>query len=145
MANRVLVFIVVLGCWTSAVSAALTADFYDGTCPGAIEEINKVVVKAVEHEPRMAASLVRLHFHDYFVMGCDASNLLDETPLMKTEKTTPPNNNFARGFEIIDEIKAVVDKKCGRPIVSCADILAVAARDAIVAVLSYSSTCINSC
>jgi hypothetical protein len=67
-ANRVLVFIVVLGCWTSAVSAALTADFYDGTCPGAIEEINKVVVKAVEHEPRMAASLVRLHFHDYFVM-----------------------------------------------------------------------------
>jgi peroxidase len=70
---------------------------------------------------------------------------LDETPLMKTEKTTPPNNNFARGFEIIDEIKAVVDKKCGRPIVSCTDILAVAARDAIVAVLSYSSTCINSC
>ena len=79
------------------------------------------------------------------MQGCDASNLLDETTLMKMEKTTPPNNNSARGFEIIDEIKAAVDKKCGRPIVSCADILAVAARDAIVAVLSYSSTCINSC
>ena len=67
-ANRVLVFIVVLGCWTSAVSAALTAGFYDGTCPSAIEEINKVVVKAVKHKPRMAASLVRLQFHDCFVM-----------------------------------------------------------------------------
>ena len=65
------------------------------------------------------------------MQGSDASNLLDETPFMKTEKTTPPNNNFAKGFEIIDEIKAVVDKKCGRPIVSCADILAVAARDTI--------------
>ncbi len=69
MAKRVLVFIVVLGCWTSAVSAALTADFYDGTCPGAIEEINKVVVKAVDHEPRMAASLVRLHFPQLFCNG----------------------------------------------------------------------------
>ena len=47
------------------------------------------------------------------MQGCDASNLLDETPFMKTEKTTPPNNNSARGFEIINEIKAAVDKKCG--------------------------------
>lgn len=50
-------------------------------------------------------------FHNRFVMGCDVSNLLDETPLMKTEKTTPPNNNSTRGFEVIDEIKASVDKK----------------------------------
>lgn len=35
---------------------------------------------------------------------------------------------------MIDEIKREVDKVCGRPLVSCADILAVAARDSVVAV-----------
>lgn len=32
---------------------------------------------------------------------------------------------------MIDEIKAAVDKACKRPVVSCADILAIAARDSI--------------
>ncbi|CAI0418379.1 unnamed protein product [Linum tenue] len=82
----------------------------------------------------MGASLLRLHFHDCFVQGCDGSILLDATPTIDSEKTALPNNNSARGFEVIDMIKAEVDKACGgKPVVSCADILAVAARDSVVA------------
>nr|GMC99744.1 cationic peroxidase 1-like [Ipomoea batatas] len=60
-------------------------------------------------------------------LGCDASILLDSTPTIDSEKNALANNNSARGFEVIDRIKMEVDRVCGRPVVSCADILAVAA------------------
>lgn len=50
------------------------------------------------------------------------------------EKTALPNLNSIRGFEVVDEIKAAVDKACKRPVVSCADILAIAARDSVAIV-----------
>lgn len=59
---------------------------------------------------------------------------MDETPTIHTEKLAGANNNSARGFEVIDQIKAEVDKACGYSLVSCADILAIAARDSVVAV-----------
>lgn len=87
----------------------------------------------------MGASLLRLHFHDCFVNGCDGSILLDDTPTFTGEKTAGPNNNSVRGFDVIDKIKAAVDQACHGTIVSCADIVAVAARDSVVALggLSY--------
>jgi len=71
--------------------------------------------------------------------GCDGSILLDDTRNFIGEKTAFPNNNSARGFSVVDEIKAAVDKACKRPVVSCADILAIAARDsvAIVSVIQH--------
>uniref|UniRef100_M1DEZ6 peroxidase n=1 Tax=Solanum tuberosum TaxID=4113 RepID=M1DEZ6_SOLTU len=69
--------------------------------------------------------------------GCDASILLDQTTTIDSEKTAFANNNSARGFEVIDKIKSEVDKVCGRSIVSCADILTVAARDSVVAVCIF--------
>ncbi|XP_038697410.1 peroxidase 5-like [Tripterygium wilfordii] len=77
----------------------------------------------------MAASLIRLHFHDCFVQGCDASILLDETSSIQSEKTAGPNDKSVRGYEVIDNAKAEVEKVCPG-IVSCADIIAVAVRDA---------------
>lgn len=53
---------------------------------------------------------------------------------MDSEKNANPNINSARGFEVIDEIKQAVDEACGKPVVSCADILTIAARDSVVAV-----------
>ena len=66
--------------------------------------------------------------------GCDASILLDATSTIDSEKNAGANANSARGFNVVDDIKSQVDKVCGRPVVSCADILAVAARDSVVAV-----------
>ncbi|KAF7811428.1 lignin-forming anionic peroxidase-like [Senna tora] len=76
----------------------------------------------------MAASLIRLHFHDCFVHGCDASILLDDSSAFESEKTARPNENSVRGYNVIDQAKAKVEKICPG-VVSCADILAVAARD----------------
>lgn len=51
----------------SLVSAQLTANFYDKSCPNALYTIQTAVKSAVAKENRMGASLLRLHFHDCFV------------------------------------------------------------------------------
>lgn len=68
------------------------------------------------------------------MQGCDASILLDSTPSSASEKLAIPNINSVRGFKVIDQIKAAVDEACGGPVVSWADILAVAARDSVAMV-----------
>ncbi|XP_075651690.1 cationic peroxidase 1-like [Castanea sativa] len=112
-------------------SAQLSSNFYSSSCPTALSIIQGAVSTAVSKENRMGASLLRLHFHDCFVNGCDASVLLDDTTNFTGEKTAGPNNDSLRGYEVIDTIKSQLEKQCPR-VVSCADILAVAARDSVV-------------
>ncbi|KAI9127158.1 hypothetical protein K1719_001717 [Acacia pycnantha] len=115
------------------VSAAdLSPFYYLLSCPSAVLTIKAVVAAAVLQEHRMGASLLRLHFHDCFVQGCDASVLLDDTSNFIGEKNADTNINSARGFEVIDQIKSILEFTCPG-VVSCADILAVAARDSVVA------------
>ncbi|KMT16294.1 hypothetical protein BVRB_3g054440 [Beta vulgaris subsp. vulgaris] len=109
----------------------LLIDAYKDSCPDAESIIFSRVENAVLNDPRMAASLLRLHFHDCFVNGCDASVLLDDTGNFVGEKTAAPNLNSLRGFEVIDAIKSELESLCPG-IVSCADILAVAARDSVL-------------
>jgi hypothetical protein len=67
------------------------------------------------------------------IQGCDASLLLDSSGSIVSEKRSNPNRDSARGFEVIDEIKAALEAACPGT-VSCADILALAARDSTVMV-----------
>ena len=64
--------------------------------------------------------------------GCDASVLLKDTATFKGEQGVLPNVNSLRGFEVIENIKAELERQCPG-VVSCADILTVAARDSVVA------------
>ncbi|XP_011657293.2 peroxidase 40 isoform X2 [Cucumis sativus] len=99
-------------------------------CPEAEAIVFSWVQTVIAEDPRMAASLLRLHFHDCFVNGCDASVLLDDNENFVGEKTAAPNVNSLRGFEVIDAIKSELESVCPQT-VSCADILALAARDSV--------------
>lgn len=65
--------------------------------------------------------------------GCDGSILLDDTSSFTGEKRAAPNFRSARGFEVVDNIKSAVEKACPG-VVSCADILAITARDSVAIV-----------
>ncbi|KAI3726771.1 hypothetical protein L1987_66576 [Smallanthus sonchifolius] len=107
----------------------LFPEFYSFLCPQANDIVMSVLESVIAEDPRMAASLLRLHFHDCFVQGCDASILLDDSELFASEKNSGPNSNSIRGFEVIDEIKSKLEEACPET-VSCADILTLAARGA---------------
>ncbi|CAH9115025.1 unnamed protein product [Cuscuta epithymum] len=118
-------------CFDGSATFMLSFGLYRDSCPEAEAIVYSWVERAVYDDPRMAASLLRLHFHDCFVNGCDASVLLDDTPNMVGEKTAGPNLNSLRGFELIDSIKTDLESVCPQT-VSCADLLAISARDAVL-------------
>ncbi|KAL6876465.1 hypothetical protein ACP4OV_013037 [Aristida adscensionis] len=108
----------------------LSASYYDETCPGAQQVVQSVMASKVAADPSMAAAVLRLFFHDCFVNGCDGSVLLDSTPFSESEKDAVPNANSLRGFDVVDDIKSAIERACPAT-VSCADILALASRDAV--------------
>lgn len=57
--------------------------------------------------------------------------MLDDNATFVGEKTAGANNNSVRGFDVVDNIKAKLEQACPG-VVSCADILAIAARDSVV-------------
>ncbi|KAG2612116.1 hypothetical protein PVAP13_4KG245400 [Panicum virgatum] len=113
-----------------AAGGPLSTSFYSKRCPSVQGIVRAGMASAVAAERRMGASILRMFFHDCFVNGCDASILLDDTPTFTGEKNAGPNANSVRGYEVVDAIKAQVEAACNAT-VSCADILALAARDAV--------------
>jgi len=111
-------------------SAQLSPNFYQNTCPNVSSIVGQVIQQALQNDSRIAASLLRLHFHDCFVNGCDGSVLLDDTANFTGEKTAAPNNNSLRGFDVVDNIKSAVENACNAT-VSCADILAIGAAQSV--------------
>nr|ACF85842.1 unknown [Zea mays]ACF88328.1 unknown [Zea mays] len=94
--------------------------------------VSSMVRKLYHADPNVAAALVRLFFHDCFIHGCDASVLLDRVGGQRSERDAGPNQSL-RGLGAVEAIKRGVEKACPGT-VSCADILALAARDSLVLV-----------
>ncbi|XP_068325576.1 peroxidase 11 [Pyrus communis] len=111
----------------------LTLDYYVSACPTVFEIVKKEMECLVLSDPRNAALVVRLHFHDCFVQGCDGSVLLEDTITLTGEKKASPNIHSLKGFRIVDRIKNKLESECPG-IVSCADLLTIAAREAVILV-----------
>ena len=47
--------------------AQLNSTFYSLTCPNVSAIVNTAMQQALQSDPRIGASLIRLHFHDCFV------------------------------------------------------------------------------
>ncbi|CAM8979054.1 unnamed protein product [Rhodiola kirilowii] len=136
------VLLVITFCFSSAFLASqaqttpslvngLSWTFYKSSCPNLESLVRKELKKVFKNDVGQAAGILRLHFHDCFVQGCDGSVLLDGSASGPSEQDAPPNLTLrAKAFEIIDNLRALVHKRCGR-VVSCADITALASRDSI--------------
>ncbi|CAN1235193.1 Peroxidase 12 [Linum perenne] len=114
--------IISLACLLASTTAQLPAPakgmswtFYKNSCPKLESIVRTQLQKVFKKDIGQAAGLLRLHFHDCFVQGCDGSVLL---------------TGSAEAFRIINDLRARVHKACGR-VVSCSDILAIAARDSV--------------
>ncbi|XP_055815180.1 peroxidase 24-like [Solanum dulcamara] len=131
LALSCLVFLcLVLGGVAGGAGKVPRKNFYKRTsCPNAEQLIRDITWSKARNDATLGAKLLRVHYHDCFVRGCDASILLDKVGTDDSEKEARPNLSLG-GFDVIDDIKRQVEAKCPG-IVSCADILALAARDAV--------------
>ncbi|CAN1235191.1 Peroxidase 12 [Linum perenne] len=131
--------IISLACLLASTTAQLPAPakgmswtFYKNSCPKLESIVRTQLQKVFKKDIGQAAGLLRLHFHDCFVQGCDGSVLLTGSAGgPSAEQGAPPNLSLRQeAFRIINDLRARVHKACGR-VVSCSDILAIAARDSV--------------
>ncbi|KAL5731702.1 peroxidase [Ranunculus cassubicifolius] len=131
MGANILILLSLSLLYLSVATNSLKVNYYADSCPNVERIVQKYVTKEIREKPSMAPSLLRLHFHDCFVSGCDASILLNGS---HTEKSAYVNLNL-RGYDFIDAVKKLLEEKCPKT-VSCADIISLVARDAIVTICS---------
>ncbi|KAJ6691036.1 PEROXIDASE [Salix koriyanagi] len=128
-------FVVMFFCFLAFMGSAegkLQMGFYSKSCPNAEKIVQDYVDSHIHNAPSLAASILRMHFHDCFVRGCDSSVLLNTTSgTNQTEKLAVPNSTL-RGFDFIDRVKSLLEAACPG-VVSCADVIALVARDGVVA------------
>ncbi|CAN6349173.1 unnamed protein product [Urochloa humidicola] len=106
----------------------LQVGFYSDSCPDAEDTVAAAVQDAAGNDPTILPALLRLQFHDCFVKGCDASVLIRSGS--NDAEVDNSKNQGLRGQEVVDAAKAQLEDLCPG-VVSCADIIALAARDAV--------------
>ncbi|KAF2291080.1 hypothetical protein GH714_019670 [Hevea brasiliensis] len=105
----------------------LAYGFYRYICPQVEVLVRSYLRQVFSRDVGQAAGLLRLHAHDCFVQGCDGSVLLDKS----IERTELPNLSLRpESFQIMETLRQIVHSQCG-PVVSCSDILTLAARDSV--------------
>ncbi|KAK7309725.1 hypothetical protein RJT34_06682 [Clitoria ternatea] len=109
----------------------LREDFYIDSCPDAEQIVSDALTDIFKSNPNSIANLIRLQFHDCFVVGCDASVLLDYSKAGdKVEKSSMLNGQLLKGADLIDDIKAKLEQRCPGT-VSCSDTLVFATNEAM--------------
>ncbi|GJN18129.1 hypothetical protein PR202_gb05256 [Eleusine coracana subsp. coracana] len=112
----------------------LSLDFYAKSCPAVDQIVANVTAARFRDFPASGPGVLRLLHHDCFVEGCDASILIAPTAAgvggpPKVERDMEENRYLPQdAFDTVEMAKAAVETKCPG-IVSCADVLALAARD----------------
>ncbi|PUZ63230.1 hypothetical protein GQ55_3G051600 [Panicum hallii var. hallii] len=106
----------------------LQVGFYSDSCPDAEDTVTAAVQDAAASDPTILPALLRLQFHDCFVRGCDASVLIRSAS--NDAEVDNGKNQGLRGQDVVDAAKAQLEDQCPG-VVSCADIIALAARDAV--------------
>ncbi|XP_039835878.1 peroxidase 43-like isoform X2 [Panicum virgatum] len=106
----------------------LQVGFYSDSCPDAEDTVAAAVQDAAAGDPTILPALLRLQFHDCFVRGCDASVLIRSAS--NDAEVDNAKNQGLRGQDVVDAAKAQLEDQCPG-VVSCADIIALAARDAV--------------
>ncbi|CAN4117038.1 unnamed protein product [Withania somnifera] len=112
------------------VRSELQLNYYSESCPRAEEIIKEQVATLYHKHGNTAVSWVRNLFHDCMVKSCDASLYLDTTNGQESEKQSPRNFGM-RNYKYIETIKQALEKECPNT-VSCADIVALSARDGLL-------------
>ncbi|XP_050270757.1 peroxidase 51-like isoform X4 [Quercus robur] len=109
----------------------LVKNFYSSSCPNVESIVQQAVSTKFSQTFTTIPATLRLFFHDCFVQGCDASIMI-ASPNNDAEKDAPDNLSLAGdGFDTVIKAKQAVEQACPGK-VSCADILAIAARDVVV-------------
>ncbi|MCD7447804.1 Peroxidase 43 [Datura stramonium] len=121
-------FILILSHLAVISQGQLRVGFYSDECPDVETIVSNVVRQVAASDPNTAPVLLRLHYHDCFVQGCDGSILIENGA--NGERHAFGHQGVA-GFDVIERAKAEIEEVCPG-IVSCADIVALAARDAVV-------------
>uniref|UniRef100_A0A8R7U4G8 Peroxidase n=1 Tax=Triticum urartu TaxID=4572 RepID=A0A8R7U4G8_TRIUA len=126
--GAVALLLVVLGASVSSSSGQLQVGFYSKSCPSAESTVASVVRGTAAADSTILPALLRLQFHDCFVRGCDASVLIKGG----NNNAEVDNNKHQglRGMDVIENAKAQLESECPG-VVSCADIVVLAARDAV--------------
>ncbi|WMV07443.1 hypothetical protein MTR67_000828 [Solanum verrucosum] len=83
--------------------------------------------RQLPNKKQIQSLMVEIFLIFELLVGCDASILLDG---LTSEKKAVPNSSV-RGYELIDAIKEALEAEC-QGLVSCADIISMATRDAVV-------------
>lgn len=117
----VLLFIVIL---SVPVQCQLDEDFYDDTCPNLTKLVRYRVWSAIRNETRMAASLLRLHFHDCIVNVNTRPRKLPCVPLsfhhlgswsnLDANQWENARRNLASNFSVCEGSTLMHDNRGGR-------------------------------
>ncbi|GAV68862.1 peroxidase domain-containing protein [Cephalotus follicularis] len=108
----------------------LQFNYYAQSCPNAEEIIKQEVTNLYNKHGNTAVSWVRNLFHDCMVKSCDASLLLETVSGVESEQASQRSFGM-RNFKYVGTIKEALEKECPMT-VSCADIVALSARDGIL-------------